>query len=275
MLSFNKALRRVAAIGLGLAISAGAAAAQGTPDQPSTDPVSPTDPTTPVDPANPTTQPAPLPPPIVTEPVYVEPAPAPVTTYTPVYTEPVVVATDEPFLERYGVAFVLGGGVEGFTNDSLRSSTKDGGNWDARAIFGTRDWVGFEAAYIGSAQSIDALGLDGDALLVGNGVQGNLRLNLTRDQLVQPFAYAGAAWRHYTLQNQGFNTSDVRDQDDVLEIPMGVGLAYKYEGFMIDARGEFRAATGEDLMPSLSGLDGDSRAEMHRWGVNANIGYAF
>lgn len=276
MLSFDKALRHLAAVGLGLAISAGAAAAQGTPDQPSTDPVTPTDPVSPVDPANPTTQPAPVPPPVVTDPVIVDPAPAPTaTTYTPVYTEPVVVATDEPFLERYGVAFVLGGGVDGFTNDSLRSSTKDGGSWDARAIFGTRDWVGFEAAYIGSAQSINALGLDNDALLVGNGVQGNLRLNLTRDQLVQPFAFAGAAWRHYNLQNNGINTSDVRDSDDVLEIPMGVGLAYKYEGFMIDARGEFRAATGEDLMPSLSGLDGDSRAEMHRWGVNANIGYAF
>jgi hypothetical protein len=275
MLTLEQALRRVAAVGLGLAITAGAAAAQGTPDQPSTDPVSPTDPTTPIDPANPTTQPAP-PPPVVTDPVYIDTTPAPVTTtYTPVYTEPVIVAREEPFLERYGVAFVLGGGVEGFTNDSLRSSTKDGGNWDARAIFGTRDWVGFEAAYIGSAQSIDALGLGGDAVLVGNGVQGNLRLNLTKDALVQPFAYAGAAWRHYQLQNEGINTSDVRDSDDVLEIPMGVGLAYKQDGFMIDARGEFRAATGEDLMPSLSGLDGDSRAEMHRWGVNANIGYAF
>jgi len=275
MLSLDKALRHLAAVGLGLAITAGAAAAQGTPDQPSTDPITPTDPNTPVDPSNPTTQSTPVPPPVVTDPVVVDPAPAPATTYTPVYTEPTVVTTDTPFLERYGVAFVLGGGVDGFTDDSMRSSTKDGGSWDARAIFGTRDWVGFEAAYIGSAQSINALGLDNNALLVGNGVQGNLRLNLTKNQLVQPFAFAGAAWRHYNLQNQGINTSDVRDSDDVLEIPVGVGLAYKYEGFMIDARGEFRAAKGEDLMPSLSGLDGDSRAEMHRWGVNANIGYAF
>lgn len=278
MLSLAKALRGLATVGLGLAITAGAAAAQGTPDQPSTDPITPTDPTTPIDPANPTTQPAPVPPPVVTDPVVVDPMPqqtTTTTTYTPVYTETVVVANEEPFLERYGVAFVLGGGVDGFTNDSLRSSTDDGGAWNARAIFGTRDWVGFEAAYIGSAQSINALGLDGDALLVGNGVQGNLRLNLTKDSMVQPFAFAGAAWRHYNLQNQGVNTSDVRDADDVLEIPMGVGLAYKYEGFMLDARGEFRAATGEDLMPSLSGLDGNSRAEMHRWGVNANIGYAF
>lgn len=275
MTSLAKALRRLATVGFGLGLTAGAAAAQGTPDQPSTDPVSPTDPTTPIDPMNP----QPAPPPVVTDPVVVDPpvTTTTTTTYTPVYTEPVYVeSSNKPFLERYGVAFVLGGGVEGFTNDSMRSSTKDGGNWDARAIFGTRDWVGFEAAYIGSAQSIDALGLDGDALLVGNGVQGNLRLNLTKDSLVQPFAYAGAAWRRYSLQNQGLNTSAVRNSDDVLEIPMGVGLAYKFNGFMLDARGEFRAATGEDLMPSLTDTTGDNtRAEMHRWGVNANIGYAF
>lgn len=274
MLGLASTLRRLATISVGLGLGAGAAVAQGTPDQPSTDPVSPTGSTTLVDPASP---PPPVPPPVVTEPVPVAPpAPAITTTYTPVYAAPVVVEdTDEMFLERYGVAFVLGGGVEGFTNDSLRSSTRDGGNWDARAIFGTRDWVGFEAAYIGSAQSIDALGLDNDALLVGNGVQGNLRLNLTRDSFVQPFAYAGAAWRRYTLHNEGINTSDVRDSDDVLEIPVGVGIAYKMEGFMFDARGEFRAATGEDLMPSLTDFDGNTAAEMHRWGVNANIGYAF
>jgi hypothetical protein len=275
MLSLAKALRRLTALGLGLGLTAGAAAAQGTPDQPSTDPVSPTDPTTPIDPVNT----PPVPPPVVTDPVVVDPptTTTTTTTYTPVYTEPTYVeSSDEPFLERYGVAFVLGGGVEGFTNDSMRSSTNDGGNWDARAIFGTRDWVGFEAAYIGSAQSINALGLDNDALLVGNGVQANLRLNLTKDAIVQPFAFAGAAWRRYTLQNEGVNTSAVRSEDDVLEIPMGVGLAYKYEGFMIDARGEFRPATGEDLMPSLTDVEGDNtRAEMHRWGVNANIGYAF
>ena len=266
MLTLEQALRRIAFAGIGIAITAGAAVAQGTPDMPSTDPVSPTDPTTPIDASNP----PPVPPPVVTETVVVTKAEP---TYTPVYTEPLYVASDKPFLERYGVGFVIGGGVEGFTNDSMRNSTQDGGNWDVRAIFGTRDWVGFEAAYIGSAQSIDALGLDNDALLVGNGAQANLRLNLTKDSLVQPFAFAGAAWRRYNLRNVSVNTSDVRDSDDVLEIPMGVGLAYKYQGFMIDARGEFRAATGEDLMPSLTSTG--ERAEMHRWGVNANIGYAF
>jgi hypothetical protein len=274
MLSLVHVVRRFAAIGIGLGLAGGVAAAQGTPDQPSTDPVTSSDTTTTIDTTNPSTPP--VPPPVVTDPVIIDPAPTPVVSYTPVYTEPVVVASEAPFLERYGVAFVLGGGVEGFTNDSMRASTNDGGNWDARAIFGTRDWVGFEAAYIGSAQSIDALGLDGNALLVGNGAQGNLRLNLTKDQLVQPFAYAGAAWRRYSLQNEGVNTSAVSNSDDVLEIPMGVGMAYKYEGFMVDLRGEFRMATGEDLLPSLTDESGENTAaEMHRWGVKANIGYAF
>ncbi|HEY4182102.1 MAG TPA: hypothetical protein VGM90_34905 [Kofleriaceae bacterium] len=267
MRNFDKLIGRAATIGLGLAVASGAAFAQGTPDQPSTDPALPTDPAATV----PATTPA-VPPPVVTD-------PAPITTTTTTQStttvEPVYqpVAPEQSMMERYGVGFVLGGGVEGFTDHTMRTSTQTGGNWDVRAIFGTRQYLAVEAAYIGSAQGIDALGLDNSAVLVGNGVEGALRLNFTKDQLVQPFVFAGAAWRRYDLKNASFNTSAVRSEDDVLEIPMGAGLAYHYRGLMFDARGEFRAATQEDLMPSLTN-QGDS-AKMHRWGANLNVGYAF
>ena len=252
---------------LGLAAISGTALAQGTPDQPTADPVAPTDVTTPP----PATTTPPL---VVTDPTVTTTTTT--TEQTTVYTPAVVpdpVVSEKPFLERYGIGVVLGGGVEGFTDKTMRESTQVGGNWDVRAIFGTRQYLGFEAAYIGSAQGINALGLDSNAVLVGNGVQGNLRLNFTKDHLVQPFAFAGAAWRRYDLKNADFNTSAVAGSDDVLELPMGVGLGYKYRGLLFEARGEFRAVTNEDLMPSLSG--NDDAAKMHRWGANANLGYAF
>jgi hypothetical protein len=215
--------------------------------------------------AEPVTQ-EPTPPPVVQN-TYVAPQP----TYEPRYEEAVV---EDP-LARYGLEVALGGGVEGFTGDSARDFTNDGGAWNVRLGIGNRSPIGFEASYIGSAQSINALGLDDDAILVGNGVQGNVRVNFTQDYSLQPFAYAGAAWRHYNLTNNDFNTSDIEDSDDVLEIPMGAGLAFKYAGFMLDARGEFRLASQEDLMPSLNPDSFDDRAQMDRWAVNANIGYAF
>lgn len=182
-------------------------------------------------------------------------------------------------LGEWGFALAAGGGVSGFTSETARDATQDGGGWDVRATIGTRLPVAAEIAYIGSAQSIDALGLDDGAVLVGNGVQGNLRLNVLTETAVQPFIYAGAAWRRYDLANTDTNTSSVAGNDDVVEFPIGIGLAYRYRGFLLDTRGEFRAATNEDLMPSLTasrGLAGDdNNASLHRWGVTANLGVEF
>ena len=219
----------------------------------------------PTDPADP---PADAVPPVPTdEPL--APAPAPVTPPM-TYDDS---RDDRSMLERLGVGITAGGGVAGFTDSELRDTTGDGGDWDVRATFGTRSLLAFEASYLGSAQTIDSLGLDSDAILVGNGVQGNLRVNAMPDFVVQPFAFGGVAWRRYNLTNADTNTSAVNDSDDVIEFPVGVGVAYRYRGLLLDARGEMRFATEEDLVPNLAG---DSGAEkMHRYGVNANIGYEF
>lgn len=208
------------------------------------------------------------------------PPPAPVVIYTeapPPAPRSRTDANDEPggpTLERYGVSLALGGGVEGFTNDTLRASTNPGGLYNLRVAIGTRSPFAIEGAYIGSVQSIDVLGLDSNALLVGNGLEGKLRINFM-DEAVQPFAFAGVGWRRYSLQNTDTNTSAVASDDDVLEVPFGAGLAYKIAGLQLDARGEFRYATQEDLMPSLTPERGGDAAEMHRWSINTNIGYAF
>ncbi|MBS1122311.1 MAG: hypothetical protein H6Q90_4539 [Deltaproteobacteria bacterium] len=201
--------------------------------------------------------------------------PAPVVAPTPTYEpmgQPVHEEQQENWYKKYGVSVSLGGGVAGFTNKTLRDTTRVGGDWTVRLTIGSRSMLAGEAAYIGSAQSIDALGLDSDALLVSNGIQGNLRLNLINDMPVQPFVYGGAAWRRYTLARDNFNTSDVLSKDDVLEIPLGVGIAAKTQGFLFDARGEARIATNEDLLPSI---DRTGAAAMHRWSINANVGYEF
>lgn len=198
-----------------------------------------------------------------------EPAPMTYqTTYTP--------APKKSAFDRLGLSIAAGGGVEGFTGDALRRNTKDGGLWNVRATFGTRSFLAFEAQYIGSAQAVDApFGLDSNAMLVSNGVQGNLRLNFLRDRPVQPFLFAGAAWRRYDITNTARNLSDISDEDDVFEVPLGVGMAYRWRGLLLDARGEFRVASDEDLMPrfDLGGLR--DQAPMNRYGVHAAIGYEF
>lgn len=275
MLTLDKALQR--SVLLGLVAIAGPAAAQGT----SPDDAPPTsDPTTPM-PAPAPPMPAPTPPvnvdidvttPMAPTPMAPAPAPAPTyqsTTYVaPTYTN----ERRDSTLERYGIGVALGGGVEGFTSGTMRDATNDGGGWNVRLALGTRSMIGAEVAYVGSAQSIDALGLDSSALLVSNGAEANLRFNLTQDSNLQPFAIAGVGWRRYDLTNEDFNTSDVNSNDDVLEVPVGAGLAWKYRGLLFDARGVFTIADQADLIPTN---DGQDTAEMHRWGVNANLGYVF
>lgn len=269
MLTIEHVFRR-SAVTLGLLVAtAGGAAAQDAP-------AGGTDGSDDAEAQAPTTQP-PAAPPSTT--VNVDVNPPPPQPPPPMYA-PYPIGDEEDrrdsTLERYGIGVALSGGVEGFTNETLRDATNDGGGWGVRVIVGTRSPVGLEASYIGSAQEIEALGLDTDALLVSNGVQGNLRVNLT-DANIQPFAFAGVAYRHYELAQEDFNTSDIQSADDVWELPLGAGIAWKYRGLIIDARGEYRLATDEDLMPDLdaAGRLTDEDGEMHRWGVNLNAGYAF
>lgn len=207
------------------------------------------------------------------QPMGQEPQPQPSYTEVTVAEEP----QEQDTLERYGIALSLGGGVSGFTNDVMRDTTNDGGSWGVRATIGTRFPVALEAEYIGSAQSIDALGLDDDALLVGNGLQAAARINIL-DYNVQPFVFGGVAWRHYELARDDFNTSDIRNSDNVMEIPVGAGFAWKYRGFMVDVRGEYRRAFFEDMVPEFvdTGIPSDTDgASMHRYGAFGSIGYAF
>lgn len=203
------------------------------------------------------------------------PAPAPMPQDTDYVAADYDADDDMELMSGIGVAIAAGGGASGFTNEQLRDATNPGGDWDVRATIGTRSYIAFEGSYIGSAQSIDALGLDTDAVLVGNGVQGALRLNTTLNFPVQPFIFAGVGWRRYDLTNIDQNRSDVAGSDDVLEVPMGVGIAGKWNGLILDARGEFRATADEDLVAETNPEFVNDKAEMHRWGVKATVGVEF
>jgi len=239
---------------------------------------SPDDPTQPVtnDPSKPVNQDiAPMPaPPAPQTTIVVTPAPAPAPAPAPTYVyEP---GSRTSGMERVGFSLSAGGGVTDFTDQSMRDTTGVGGSWAVRATIGTKTPLGFEGSYIGSAQSINALGIDSNTMLVGNGLQGALRLNAVVGAPITPFLFGGVAWNHYDLANTSQNTSAISDTDNLLEIPVGLGIGGSWRGFGYDLRGEMRFATNEDLVPELSaGRDTGSHADMHRWGVNATLGYGF
>jgi hypothetical protein len=191
--------------------------------------------------------------------------------------EPVPTPFDHP--DRYqrtgwrkvGGALMLGGGFEDFTNSNLQSMTGAGGAWNVRAVAGTYSIIGLEAAYIGSARSINALGLDSNATLISNGAEGALRLNVPLLQgysLVEPFGFVGLGWSRYNVVNTDTQSAAVAERDDVMTLPYGGGLAFAYRAFMADARFTYRYTYRNDLMRTAGG-------RLNNWGVGAQIGYSF
>jgi hypothetical protein len=275
-----------AAVFFGAALVASGAAAQDYPDP--QDPVEPNEPTIPSDPQDPADPSDPVEPaePVPTQPVPVYvPTPVPEPVAQPV--EPVIVSPppqeparvdvhvhnlDQDEREPMGVSLTVGGGVFGFTDQAMRDTTASGGMWDVRAAVGTHSPIAIEAAYIGTAQQINSVGLDENAMLIGSGVEGVARVNLSPNTIVNPYFFGGAAWKRIDLTNTDTNTSDVREVDNLIEIPVGIGLAYRLSGFVLDGRAELRMATEEDLIAD----DPDTEdVRLHTWTAGAKLGYEF
>jgi len=180
-------------------------------------------------------------------------------------------------MSGFGTSVQVGGGAFGFTDNGTDDFMDVGGSWTARLVFGTRMPIALEAAYVGTANNISALGLDDDAFLLSNGAEANLRWNilstLFRTSIdpgfghIDPYVFGGIAYKRYSLTNDDFNTSSVNESDNVGEVPFGGGLAWMIGGFAIDARGEYRVAFSDDLL-------GENN-ELNNWNVSGRIGWEF
>ena len=170
-----------------------------------------------------------------------------------------------------GLGFLVGGGISNFTASLARESTQAGGGWDATLIFGTRQHIALEAGYNGTLNDINSPGLSGRTKLIGNGATGMARINFTKTAF-QPFVVGGLGWKHYALTNDNFNNSNVRGSDNVVEIPMGAGFAYRFKSLMVDARGVYKYALNSGLF-SRAIADSDSAGDLHNWGARVNLGF--
>jgi len=174
-----------------------------------------------------------------------------------------------------GIGFQAGVGIGGFTDKDLRETTASGVNglWSFRVAFGTHVPLAFEAAYVGESSNLNAIGAP-NATLIGTTVEGDLRWNILSHALFTPYIFAGVGYQRYDVQNIQFQTADfgLRDSDNSLEIPMGVGASYRDpSGFVADARGTFRQAVGSDLIVNSTA----SSPSLSWWEASINLGYEF
>lgn len=177
-----------------------------------------------------------------------------------------------------GVSISIGGGVMDFTDERAREISGGAGTWEVRVASGTRKPIAVEVAYVGSARSLDAVGLDDDAIFVGFSFEGATRLNVIPSGGVQPYLLAGLGVTRWSVSSEGDNMSDIQDRDISAHIPLGGGLGFRQGGFVLDLRGTLRATLGDALTSSArsertSDPFDDEQVRAHTWQASINIGW--
>jgi hypothetical protein len=211
------------------------------------------------------------------------PPPPPTVVETPPPPPPVVINNNMPAPpprsdlpgSEIGVGLTLGGGAVGFWQDGTKSFVDIGGTWDVRATLGTRLPLAFELAYVGTAQGMNALGLDTNAILLGSTAEGDIRFNILRGR-VQPYIFGGVGYSYYRITNTAIATSDLQRTDNVLEVPFGAGLAWRLgQAFLLDIRGTGRLTYFDDLFKNAAAATNAGNSGMSNWMGTAHLGWEF
>ena len=181
---------------------------------------------------------------------------------------PAVAVADDSVWDRYKLSASFGGGFVGFVDNNTRDFATEGGAWEGRFGLKATQRLAIEAAYLGTLQNVDALGIGDNARLLGTTLEANLRVNLL-DGNIQPFVLVGAGWTRYDMTNTSENTSDFQDVDNLATMPLGIGVGYRYNDVLFDVRGTYRATTGNNMID----MHGMGDATLDTWSATFRVGF--
>ncbi len=178
----------------------------------------------------------------------------------------------------YGISTLLGGGVTGFTDKTMRDTISGsvGGLWNLKVTLGSHIPLALDLGYVGSAAKINSLAGTKWGTLVGTTAEAALRWNMLPHFEWNPYAFAGIGWQRYDLNGGTFTLADngIRESDNSLVFPMGAGLAYRNaNGLVVDLHGTFRANAAYGLV--LENMTSSSYVPMHSWEASGALGYEF
>lgn len=178
---------------------------------------------------------------------------------------------DNPVLPQ-GFAVQAGGGVTGFTGSEARDHLGTGAMFEARAIFGTRSYLGGELAYVGSGSEVSASGLDGNAIMLSNGLEMTGRYSLPlyyRDLRLAPFLFSGMGYSRLSIVNDTGNASIAKGGANALTMPFGAGFNTGWNGFTADLRFTYRKVIDDDMIKT----PGQDRVNLANWSAGLTVGY--
>jgi opacity protein-like surface antigen len=202
------------------------------------------------------------------------------------YREEITEVTTPQPESGFGISVNIGGGVTGFSGQTMRDLTSDaGGSWNARVSLGTRSFLGLDLQYAGTATSLNGFGNNelvnnnnnNDATLIGTGLEAAARINFMPKMMWTPYIFGGAGWEHYSITNTDNNDASLvaigdNDTDNLAVFPLGAGVSYRDpSGLNVDVRGTYRLAQKSD---NLRDEDGD-QARLDTWEATGNVGFEF
>ncbi|MFW7381274.1 MAG: outer membrane beta-barrel protein [Oligoflexus sp.] len=165
-------------------------------------------------------------------------------------------------------------GMSEFTEGTMEDVTDTGVDWDVRVLWGSRSFIGVEAAYIGA--SYDTTGARGSSTtLYSNGLETAVRMNLMQistgavaTQAWQPYVLGGVAWKNYQLDDS-LQSAELRSSDDTMEVPVAAGVSFYFPNrLMVDARAAYRFGVASDLVRI-------GEASTDNWNLSGRVGWMF
>lgn len=183
---------------------------------------------------------------------------------------------DPRLMTGIGVGFTLGGGINGFVDNSIRDQTQNsvGGAWAARMTLGTHTPLGLDIGYTGSTTDLRSVGAtDGRDVaspnLFSTTVEAALRWNMLPHYIVNPYVFGGAGWQRLSIKDAPA-LADIKARDDLTVFPVGGGVAWRGgSGLVLDARGTYRFTEQTTLL--TTGLN----TNVDTWEASGNLGYEF
>jgi hypothetical protein len=176
-------------------------------------------------------------------------------------------AESHDLLTPFGGYGLIGSGITDFTDDAVKNAFNVGGAWDVRIGFGSRFYLGAEAAYVGSFRG----GANGGPDVLTNGAEGVVRVQypyVSGQWLVEPFAFGGVGWNRLSARDA---PAGIDDSDDHGVVPFGAGVTIGRGRLLVDARFTYRTSFAENLMSGA----GNGRANLDQWAVGASVGCEF
>jgi hypothetical protein len=179
-----------------------------------------------------------------------------------------------------GLALTLGAGTTDFLSKGTRRLTQGdvGVYGDLRATYGTRSYLGVEAAYTFSGRGLSSAQFGENApAIFGSSLEGLARLNYPMHSgrwFYAPFVVGGLGWTAFfrTDEDAGDRKSiNVHRTDHVGTVPVGAGFAVGYRVLRAEARFMYRPTYGE----SGIGAAADGSSNMQAWFAGLAAGLEF